>query len=100
ESYKDPLSYRYGKVKDEELAARIENLTKRAFNALHNRDYAKFDVRVDQESGEPYFTDCNPNTAFGPHIGLPFTEVLDLHGVSFDAVLVSLLSKHAKKIEA
>lgn len=99
ESYRDPKSYRYEKVKNEELAARIESLTKRAFNILHNRDYAKFDVRVDQETGEAYFTDGNPNTAFGPHIGLPFTEVLDLHGVPFDAVLISLLSKHAKKIE-
>ena len=99
ESYSDPHAYTYEKVKDKKLANKITGLAQRAFKILHNRDYAKFDVRVDEKSGEPYFTDCNPNTAFGPSLGLPFTEVLALHGVAFQTVLSSLISKHAKKIQ-
>lgn len=99
ESYKDSRSYTYEFVPDEELAARIERLAERAFTVLHHRDYAKFDVRVDQETKVPYFTDSNPNTAFGPHIGLPFTEVLQLYGVKFETVLASLMSKYARKLD-
>jgi D-alanine-D-alanine ligase len=98
ESYSDPKSYTYKKVKDE-LSAKIEPLAVKAFNVLHNEDYAKFDIRVEEETGTPYFTDCNPNTAFGPGLGLPFTEVLSLHGIKFETVLASLISKYAKKIE-
>jgi D-alanine-D-alanine ligase len=97
ESYSDKQAYTYQKP-DPEMAKHIEPLVVKAFNVLSNRDYAKFDIRVDQGSSIPYFTDCNPNTAFGPHLGLPFTEVLAMYNVPFDHVLASLVSKHAKKI--
>ena len=100
ESYQDPNSYSYELVADPDLAAKIERYAERAFTVLHNRDYAKFDVRVDEETGVPYFTDANPNTAFGPHLGLPMTEVLSLYKVKFETVLASLMSKYARKIEA
>jgi D-alanine-D-alanine ligase len=98
ESYDDPHAYTYRKLNDKQMEDKIERLAERAFTILHNRDYSKFDVRIDKESGTPYFTDCNPNTAFGPNKGLPFTEVLDLHGIKFESVLTSLISKHAKKL--
>lgn len=96
ESYERADSYRY-KAVDEQLAAKIAPLAVRAFNGLSFKDYAKFDIRVD-DKGTIYFTDCNPNTAFGPDKGLPFTEVLGLNGMSFTDVLSSLLSKYAKNI--
>lgn len=96
ESYDDAESYKYKKV-DDETTARLSPLVVRAFNGLLNKDYAKFDIRIDDKTGTCYFTDCNPNTAFGPDKGLPFTEVLDLHGVTFSQVLASLLSKYAEK---
>lgn len=100
ESYGNERAYTYKPVEDEALARKIEQYVSRAFNVLHNKDYAKYDIRVDEASGTPYFTDCNPNTAFGPNMGLPFTEVLQtLYGVPFDAVLRSLISKYAKKIK-
>ena len=99
ESYADKKAYRYKLVKDEELAAKITRYVERAFSVLRNKDYAKFDIRVDQETGIPYFTDANPNTAFGPSMGLPFTEVLDLYDVNFSDVLASLISKYARRIE-
>jgi D-alanine-D-alanine ligase len=97
ESY-DFDSYTY-KRPDDELAGKVTRLAQKAYKGLLFNDYAKFDVRVDDETGTPYFTDCNPNTAFGPSTGLPFTEVLGLYGISFEQALASLLSKYAKKIK-
>ncbi|KKU13194.1 MAG: hypothetical protein UX20_C0029G0019 [Candidatus Magasanikbacteria bacterium GW2011_GWC2_45_8] len=78
--------------------SKITQLSIRAFRGLHHKDWAKFDVRVEDETGIPYFTDSNPNTAFGPDLGLPMTEVLALHGVRFDEMLASLLSKYARAV--
>lgn len=100
ESYQNPDSYHYDPVTDTELVNKIEQYVNKAFSALHNKDYSKYDIRVDEETGTPYFTDCNPNTAFGPHLGLPFTEVVEtLYGVKFEKILAALLSKYAKKIK-
>lgn len=81
ESYEDVDAYKYKEVEDA-LRERIERLAIRAFHGLSHNDYAKFDIRIDTQTGTPYFTDSNPNTAFGPDKGLPFTEVLALHGVN------------------
>lgn len=97
ESYDYLDAYRYKPV-EEPMHDKVQKLAIRAFNGLQHKDYAKFDVRVDESTGTPYFTDSNPNTAFGPDKGLPFTEVLSMHGVSFDSVLLSMLSKYAKDI--
>jgi len=96
ESYDDAKAYKFKKLEDETLRTKIEKLAVRAFNGLEHVDYAKFDVRVDDSINTPYFTDSNPNTAFGPDPGLPFTEVCKLHGITFEDILVSLLSKYAK----
>jgi D-alanine-D-alanine ligase len=98
ESYDAEDAYAYKLIDDQKLEKRIKKLSEKAFTILHYRDYAKFDVRVEETTGVPYFTDANPNTAFGPDLGLPMTEVLAMHGVDFDSLLLSLLSKHAKKI--
>jgi D-alanine-D-alanine ligase len=100
ESYDNANSYDYAPVKDEALVRKIEQYVNRAFTILHNKDYAKYDIRVDEQTGTPYLTDCNPNTAFGPSEGLPFTEVLEtLYGLKFERVLQALISKYAKKIK-
>jgi D-alanine-D-alanine ligase len=98
ESYDDAHTYKYKLIEDPMLE-KVTKLAIRAFNGLVHKDYAKFDIRVDESTGTPYFTDSNPNTAFGPDLGLPFTEVLALNGVDFDTVLLSMLSKYAKDIE-
>ena len=97
ESYDDENAYKYKKVAPE-LSAKIAPLAVRAFRGLLHKDYAKFDVRVEESSGIPFFTDSNPNTAFGPDLGLPMTEVMALHGISFEETLVSLLAKYAKNL--
>jgi D-alanine-D-alanine ligase len=97
ESYDDLHAYTY-KFVDEPLRTKISQLSVRAFNALGHKDYAKFDVRVEDSTNTPYFTDSNPNTAFGPDMGLPYTEVLAMHGIKFEDVLLSLVSKYAKQL--
>jgi D-alanine-D-alanine ligase len=96
-SYEDGRAYRYKKV-EESLREKIEKLAVRAFNALSHKDYAKFDIRLDEKTNTPYFTDSNPNTAFGPDKGLPFTEIVALHDLTFDDLLLSLLSKYGKTL--
>lgn len=98
ESYDDLKAYRY-KVPDQAMEDKIYPYVVRAFDMLGYRDYAKFDIRWEDETGIPFFIDCNPNTAFGPDRGLPMTEVLRLHGVDFIDMLRSLLSKHARSIQ-
>lgn len=97
ESYEDLHAYKYLPV-EEPLASKISKLVVRAFSGLMMKDYGKFDIRVDETTNTPYFTDANPNTAFGPDIGLPFTEVLAMHGVKFSDVLASMISKYAKQL--
>jgi D-alanine-D-alanine ligase len=99
ESYSDPDCYHYAAA-DPVVVQLVTGYARRAFEVLRCRDYAKFDVRIDAATGTPYFTDANPNTAFGPGLGLPMTEVLQLHGVKFSKVLASLMTKHAHRIYA
>jgi len=98
ESYDDERAYKYVPV-EESLRYEITKLAVRAFGGLQHKDYAKFDIRVDEETGLPYFTDSNPNTAFGPDMGLPMTEVMAMYGVGFTDTMASLLSKYAKNLQ-
>ncbi|HEX8923961.1 MAG TPA: hypothetical protein VF828_04480 [Patescibacteria group bacterium] len=98
ESYDDERAYTYIHV-EEPLRTKLGRLAVRAFNGLQHKDYAKFDVRYDERTNIPYFTDSNPNTAFGPDMGLPFTEVAALHGIKFEDILASLLTKYAKQLK-
>ena len=98
ESYEDLKTYRYKPVTDEVMRKKIANLAVRAFRGLQHKDYAKFDIRLEESTSTPYFTDSNPNTALGPDLGLPLTEVLAMYKVSFDDVLLTLLSKYARQL--
>lgn len=97
ESYEDARAYTYIPV-EEPIQTKISRLAIRAFNALNHKDYAKFDIRYNEATNTPYFTDSNPNTAFGPDMGLPFTEVCAMYHVSFENIVASLLSKYGKQI--
>jgi D-alanine-D-alanine ligase len=97
ESYDVPTSYTFEPV-DEALCQKASELCAKAFDVLRFTDYAKFDLRLDPQDMTPYMIDANPNTAFGPDKGLPMADILGLHGLAFDEVLASLLSKHAKSL--
>ncbi len=94
ESYDNPHAAKYELV-EEELENKLTELCLKAFEILRFTDYAKFDIRVDEKDGTPYFIDCNPNTSFGPG-DQPMTEVMKLHGIEFEEILASLLSYHVK----
>src|ERR1041384_3690443 len=94
ESYDNPNAARYQLIEEEELEKKISELCAKAFEILRFSDYAKFDIRVD-ENLTPYFIDCNPNTALGPG-DQPMTQVMELHGIEFGDILASLLSNHVK----
>jgi D-alanine-D-alanine ligase len=98
ETYNDPKAWTYKRV-EEPLASQITKYAQRAFTGLNYKDYAKFDVRVEDKTGTPYFSDCNPNTAFGPDEGIPLTDIAELYGISFQNMLASLVSKNARKIK-
>lgn len=98
ESYEDVKAYTYIHV-EEPIQNKIAALAVRAFNALYHKDYAKFDIRYDERTNTPYFTDSNPNTAFGPDMGLPFTEVACMHKVNFEDLVASMLTKYAKQLK-
>src|SRR5690349_15256781 len=95
ESYDDPKSYTFEFV-EEELGKKLTELCAKAFEILRFSDYAKFDIRIDEKDGTPYFIDCNPNTALGPGKDCPLTDIMSMHGIEFNDILASLLSKHAK----
>lgn len=97
ESYEDARAYTYIPV-EEPVKTKITRLAVRAFNALNHKDYAKFDIRYNETTNTPYFTDSNPNTAFGPDMGLPFTEVAAMHHVSFEDIVASMLTKYGKQL--
>ncbi len=94
ESYDNPNAARYQFV-EEELEKKVSELCAQAFEVLRFSDYAKFDIRVDEKDGTPYFIDCNPNTALGPG-DQPMSQVMQLHGIEFGDILASLLSNHVK----
>jgi len=94
ESYDNPNAAKYQLV-EEELEKKVSELCAKAFEILRFSDYAKFDIRVDEKDGTPYFIDCNPNTALGPG-DQPMTQVMQLHGIEFGDILASLLSNHVK----
>ena len=94
ESYEIPNAAKFEPV-EEELEKKVTELCAKAFEVLRFTDYAKFDIRVDEKDMTPYFIDCNPNTALGPG-DQPMTQVMHMHGIEFEDILASLLSKHAK----
>lgn len=97
DSYEYDDAYHY-KYPTEELEKKIAPLAAKAFDVLRYKDYAKFDIRVNEATNTPLFIDANPNTAFGPSFGLPIADIAHMYGVTFKDMLESLLSKHAKQI--
>jgi D-alanine-D-alanine ligase len=54
---------------DPALAAEVDRLAKRAYRVIGCRDYARVDMRVD-ENGRPFILEVNPNPCISPLAGL------------------------------
>jgi D-alanine-D-alanine ligase len=96
--YDEDDFFHYEKVQNP-LAKTLTKICRKAFNSLNHKDYAKFDIRVEEKTGKPFITDSNPNTALGPDNGYPFADVLKFNGVLFREALLSLLTPYAKHVE-
>ena len=80
---------------EEELEKKVAELCSKAFEILRFSDYAKFDIRVDEKDGRPILSTAIPTPRLGPG-DQPMTQVMELHGIEFEDILASLLSKHVK----
>jgi D-alanine-D-alanine ligase len=70
-----------------ELAARLEALAVRAFEATGCRDYARVDFRLDAQ-GEPMILEVNPNPDIGPTAG--WARALRASGRDYQETLAAL----------
>lgn len=90
----DEKSWTYKKYDDPKLNEAV----RAAFDILKMDDYAKFDIRLNDD-GSFYFIDCNPNSTFGPkEMGIAMGSILDLYGINFDEILDRLLANSAQDI--
>jgi D-alanine-D-alanine ligase len=73
------------------LAGRLGELSVAAFRATGCRDYARVDLRLD-EQGEPMILEVNPNPDIGPHAG--WARAAGVAGMSYPEV-VSAIAQQA-----
>jgi D-alanine-D-alanine ligase len=70
------------------LAERLTNLSRKAFQLLGCRDYARVDFRV-RPTGRPYILEVNPNPDFNPDAGL--SGALQTAGITHEQLTVELV---------
>jgi D-alanine-D-alanine ligase len=71
---------------------KIEKVALKSFEALHCRDYARVDVRLDDET--PYVIEVNPNPDISPDAG--FSRSLKAAGISYEE-FIELLIEFSKE---
>jgi D-alanine-D-alanine ligase-like ATP-grasp enzyme len=77
-------------VSDPALVREIEDLSRRAFNAVGAEAYVRIDIRLDTSNGLLYILEVNPC----PSVGLESSieEILNISGISFEAFFRDLLN--------
>jgi D-alanine-D-alanine ligase len=76
-------------VKPYDLSKSVEEQTKKAFKVLQFKDFARFDILID-EKGNHYFIDPNSNPSFGPK-GWTFGFMLHNNNISFSSVVEMII---------
>lgn len=94
---------RIKRVKDTELAARIQDMTKKLFIGLGGTGYGRADIRMNAD-GELFTLEINPNCALlyrledmGP-ADIPITFDSDGHRGFFDRIFRSAILRHQMRI--
>ncbi|EDP74499.1 ATP-grasp domain-containing protein [Hydrogenivirga sp. 128-5-R1-1] len=77
-----------------ELARRLVELSIKAFNALHLRDYARFDLRLG-EDGKPYFFEVNSMASLNPSGS--FFCAAKAAGLSYDQLIFKILHSSLRR---
>lgn len=70
-----------------DLAAKLRGLALAAFQATGCRDYARIDVRLDNQ-GEPMILEVNPNPDLGPTAG--WARALETSGLDYASTIAAL----------
>ncbi|WP_428264912.1 D-alanine--D-alanine ligase family protein [Haliangium sp.] len=74
---------------DPELEEYIREVAAEAFKAVGCRDYARIDMRVDEEDGEAYILEVNPNPDLSD--GAAYMECATASGRSFEQTIAEII---------
>jgi len=75
---------------DDELAHYIRDMAVQAYDALDCRDYARIDMRLDEEDGEVYILEVNPNPDLSH--GTAYMQCAEAGGRSYAETLHAILA--------
>lgn len=88
--------YTLGGTLDDALEAHLQDATRRAFNVLACRDFARADFRVAAD-GTPYFLEINPLPTFAPDG--TFAIIAELMGRSYSAFLSEVFARGLRRLD-
>jgi D-alanine-D-alanine ligase len=80
---------------DEDLKKRMEEITKKAHQALQCRAYSLFDFRVHAETRQPYIIECCAFWSFSPISAISL--MLQASKLNFEKVIVDIWRMNAKE---
>jgi D-alanine-D-alanine ligase len=72
------------------MKKRVEHIAIKAFKLFECRDYARVDIRIDQE-GKIYVLEVNPNPDISPQSGM--TRALKVQGTTYTEFVGSLIER-------
>ncbi len=87
-------------VKKYPLKKKLKKEIKKAFDILMMRDYARFEIIIDNE-GNHFFIDANSNPAFGPvEAGEAFGHMLKMYNIPFGEVAKKIVDNALSRFNA
>lgn len=87
-------------VKKYPLKKKLKKEIKKAFDILMMRDYARFEIIIDNE-GNHFFIDANSNPAFGPvEAGEAFGHMLKMYNIPFVKVAKKIVDNALSRFNA
>ncbi len=87
-------------VKKYSLGKKIKEEIKRAFDVLMMKDYARFEIIID-DIGNRFFIDANSNPAFGPsEAGEAFGHMLKMYDIPFVNVAKKIIDNTLSRFNA
>lgn len=96
--FKESYEYKMTKpmcpaILEPSIKDKIENVALKSFDALHCRDYARVDVRLEGET--PYVIEVNPNPDISPDAG--FARSLKAAGISYEQFIEMIIGFSKEK---
>ncbi len=88
QNYKEYIDYKCPSDIDKKTENKIIKMSKKVFDILGCRDFARMDFRLDQ-TGKPYFIEINPLPGLAPHYS-DFPMLAEFCGVSHKELVQSI----------